>query len=113
MEKCIMVGCDLHDKTMLLKIAADRGKPLVRGWGTDASARQAMVYLTEMGDLSRFANRQQVGAFLGLVPSSFETGKDDDRKGHITHQGPSRVLGAILWHEGLAAQEALRAAVPA
>jgi transposase len=51
----------------------------------------AMVYLTEMGDLSRFANRQQVGSFLGLVPSSFETGEHDDHKGHITHQGPSRV----------------------
>jgi len=51
----------------------------------------AMVYLTEMGDLSRFANRQQVGSFLGLVPSSFESGVADDRKGHITRQGPARV----------------------
>ena len=50
-----------------------------------------MVYLTEMGDLTRFANRQQVGSFLGLVPSSFETGQADDRKGHITRQGPARV----------------------
>jgi transposase len=112
----------------------------------------AMVYLTEMGDLSRFANRQQVGSFLGLTPSSYETGQDADHKGHITHQGPTRVrkvlcqavwsrlravdgersaydrivaknpkhkkiavvarmrvLGIVLWHEGLAAQEALRA----
>ena len=119
-----------------------------------AGVLTAMVFLTEMGDLSRFANRQQVGSFLGLTPSSFETGQDADRKGHITHQGPSRVrkvlcqavwsrlrhvegerfaydrivaknpkhkkiavvarmrvLGIVLWHEGLAAQEALRAAV--
>jgi transposase len=112
----------------------------------------AMVYLTEMGDLSRFANRREVGAYLGLVPSSFETGQDADRKGHITRQGPSRVrkvlcqavwsrlrwvdwereaydrivarnpqhkkiavvarmrvLGVRMWHEGLAAQESLRA----
>jgi transposase len=105
-----------------------------------------------MGDLSRFANRQQVGSFLGLVPSSFETGEHDDHKGHITHQGPSRVrkvlcqavwsrlrtvpserlaydrivrrnpkhkkiavvarmrtLAVVLWHEGLAAQEAMTA----
>jgi len=111
----------------------------------------AMVYLTEMGDLSRFSNRQQVGSFLGLVPSSFETGEDDDHKGHITRQGPSRVrkvlcqavwsrlrsvpsereaydrivsrnpkhkkiavvarmrtLGVMMWHDGLAAQEAMR-----
>ncbi len=112
----------------------------------------AMVYLTEMGDLSRFVNRRQVAAFLGLVPSSYETGPDDDHKGHITHQGPQRVrkvlcqavwsrlrsvaseraaydrivarnpkhkkiavvakmrtLAVVLWHEGLAAQEATRA----
>jgi transposase len=116
----------------------------------------AMVYLTEMGDLSRFANRRQVGSFLGLVPGSFETGEENDRKGHITHQGPSRVrkvlcqavwsrlrlvdserlaydrivaknpkhkkiavvarmrvLAVTLWHEGLAAQEAMRVAAVA
>lgn len=51
----------------------------------------AMVFLTELGDLSRFANRKQVGAFIGLVPSSNESGEDGERKGHITHQGPWRV----------------------
>jgi transposase len=60
----------------------------------------AMVFLTELGDLSRFANRQQVGSYLGLTPSSFESGQADDRKGHITHQGPSRVrkvLCQAIW----------------
>ena len=51
----------------------------------------AMVVLTEMGDLSRFRNRKQIGAYLGLVPSSNESGERGDRKGHITHQGPWRV----------------------
>lgn len=51
----------------------------------------AMVYLTEMGDLSRFANRRKVGAFLGLVPTSNETGESADRKGHITREGSGRV----------------------
>ena len=51
----------------------------------------AMVFLTEMGDLGRFENRKQVGAYLGLAPSSDESGKDTDHKGHITHQGPWRV----------------------
>jgi transposase len=51
----------------------------------------AMVFLTEMGDLSRFANRQKVGAFLGLVPSSNESGENDDRKGHITREGSGRI----------------------
>jgi len=50
-----------------------------------------MVFLTEMGDLRRFSNRQQIGAYLGLVPSSDETGQRDDRKGHITRQGSPRI----------------------
>jgi transposase len=60
----------------------------------------AMVVLTELGDLSRFANRKQLGAFLGLTPSSDETGEGADRKGHITHQGPwrvRRVLCQMVW----------------
>ena len=51
----------------------------------------AMVFLTEMGDMSRFSNRRQVGAYLGLAPSSHESGESDDRKGHITHHGNARV----------------------
>jgi transposase len=51
----------------------------------------AMVFLTEMGDLSRFSNRKQIGGYLGLVPSSNESGESSDRKGHITHEGPDRV----------------------
>jgi len=55
----------------------------------------AMVFLTEMGDLNRFTNRRQVGAYLGLIPSSDESGESADRKGHITHQGPHRVRKAL------------------
>jgi len=51
----------------------------------------AMVFLTEIGDLHRFANRRQIAAYLGLVPSSQESGEARDRKGHITRQGSSRV----------------------
>jgi transposase len=51
----------------------------------------AMVFLTEMGDLSRFQNRRQVAAYLGLAPSSHESGEQSDRKGHITHHGSARV----------------------
>jgi len=60
----------------------------------------AMVFLTEMGDLSRFRNRKQIGAYLGLVPSSHESGEQDDRKGHITGQGSPRVrmiLNQATW----------------
>lgn len=61
----------------------------------------ALVFLTEMGDLNRFNNRRQVGSYLGLVPSSDETGETKDRKGHITHQGPARVrfvLNQAVWN---------------
>lgn len=51
----------------------------------------AMTFLTELGDLARFANRRQLAAYLGLVPTARESGNCDDRKGHITRQGPARV----------------------
>jgi transposase len=35
----------------------------------------AMVFLTELGDLARFANRRQLAAYLGLAPSTFESGE--------------------------------------
>jgi transposase len=51
----------------------------------------ALTFLTELGDLRRFSNRRQLSAYLGLAPSSYESGAQSDRKGHITRQGPSRV----------------------
>ena len=60
----------------------------------------AMVYLTELGDLTRFRNRKAIGAYLGAVPASAESGTTADRKGHITHQGPwrvRRVLCQCVW----------------
>ena len=51
----------------------------------------AMVFLTELGDLARFANRRQLAAYLGLAPAAYESGERNDRKGHITRQGPARV----------------------
>jgi transposase len=51
----------------------------------------AMVFLTEIGELSRFRNRRQLAAYLGLVPSSNESGERSNCKGHITRQGPWRV----------------------
>jgi transposase len=51
----------------------------------------AMVFLTEIGNLERFANRRQWAAYLGLAPAAHESGAQDDRKGHITRQGSARV----------------------
>jgi len=60
----------------------------------------AMTFLVELGDVRRFRNRRQLSSYLGLVPSSYETGEDDDHKGHITHMGPARirkVLNQAAW----------------
>ena len=81
------------DKAILALAGTDRYRQafrklkLQKGVGT----LTAMVFLTELGDLNRFANRRDLGAYLGLAPSAFETGNQNDRKGHITRQGPSRV----------------------
>jgi transposase len=62
----------------------------------------ALVFLTELGDVTRFQNRGQLGSYLGLAPSSHESGKVSDRKGHITRCGPSRirkVLCQAVWSQ--------------
>lgn len=59
-----------------------------------------MVFLAELGEMSRFGNRRQVGSYLGLVPSRFDSGQATGRTGHITRQGPARVrrmLSQATW----------------
>lgn len=51
----------------------------------------AMVFLTELGNLNRFRNRRGVASYVGLVPSSNESGERNDCKGHITRQGSRRI----------------------
>src|SRR5262245_6347268 len=55
----------------------------------------AMVYRTEIGQAGRFHRSRQVGKFVGLTPTSHESGQQTDRKGHISRQGPPR-LGKVL-----------------
>lgn len=55
----------------------------------------AMVFLTELGDMSRFRNRRQIASYIGLAPTSDETGEVTDRKGHISRTGPGRVRWAL------------------
>jgi transposase len=60
----------------------------------------ALVFLVEMGEMGRFANRRKVGSYIGLVPSSNETGESNDRKGNITRQGSAfirRILCQCAW----------------
>jgi transposase len=60
----------------------------------------AMVFLAEMGTLTRFSNRRKVAAYIGLIPTCAESGSIQDRKGHITRQGSSRlrrILCQCVW----------------
>jgi len=60
----------------------------------------AMVFLTELGDLSRFQNRKQVGCDLGLTPRRYQGGEETDPSGHISRLGPARVrkvLNQAAW----------------
>lgn len=62
--------------------------------------KTAMTFLVEIGDCTRFSNRRQLGAYIGLVPSTNESGDCNDRKGRITRSGPYRVrsiLNQALW----------------
>ena len=71
----------------------------------------AMTFVTEMGDLNRFKNRREIAAYLGICPASYESGEANDRKGHITRQGPAR-LRRMLCQAAWAAvnhDEAMRA----
>lgn len=51
----------------------------------------ALVYRTEIGNASRFRRGRHVGKFVGLTPTSHESGQQNDRKGHISRQGPPRL----------------------
>jgi transposase len=51
----------------------------------------AMVFRTEIGHAGRFRRSRQVGKFIGLTPTSHESGEQNDRKGHISRQGPPRL----------------------
>ena len=51
----------------------------------------AMVYRSEIGYAGRFRRGRHVGKFVGLTPTSHESGQQQDRKGHISRQGPPRL----------------------
>ena len=64
------------------------------------SLTTAMVFLTELGDPTRFANRRKLAAYLCLVPSKHDSGERAEHHGHITHEGSGRVrhvLGQAAW----------------
>ena len=54
MSKVIMIGCDLHDRSMLLRWAVDSGRVEQRSYENHASGRRQMI-----GRLKRVAQKYQ------------------------------------------------------
>ncbi len=55
----------------------------------------ALVMLAQVGDFSRFKTPQQLGAFAGLVPSSYSSG-GKERFGRITKRGSSDLRWVMI-----------------
>jgi transposase len=90
------------DQAMKQLADTPRWKPIVEAMMKEKGVglMTALKYATDIADFSRFRRGRQVGAFYGLVPSSAESGENNDRKGHITRQGsPSgrQVLCQSAW----------------
>jgi transposase len=90
------------DSAMKQLADTPRWKPIVEALMKEKGVglMTALKYSTDIGDFSRFRRGRQLGAFYGLVPSSDESGDNNDRKGHITRQGsPSgrQVLCQSAW----------------
>ena len=59
----------------------------------------ARILSNELGNLSQFDNERQLFSYTGLTPSEYSSG-DNICKGHITHQGNTRVrhiLNQAAW----------------
>ncbi len=95
--ECELIGKEVHELSRKKRYKEMCDALLeIKGVGLKTS----MTFITEIGDMRRFQNRRQVGAYIGLVPSSFESGEASDRKGRITRNGPYRlrsILNQALW----------------
>jgi len=71
----------------------ERHKPIIEALTEEKGVGllTAMVYRTELGRASRFRRGRHVGKYVGLTPTSHESGEQNDRKGHISRQGPPRL----------------------
>ena len=55
----------------------------------------ARTFATELGDMTRFANERALFSYTGLTPSEYASGAAI-RRGHISHQGSSRVRHLLV-----------------
>jgi transposase len=81
------------DKPMQQLAEQTRHKPIIEKLTEEhgVGLMTAMVYRTEIGFAGRFGRGRHVGKFVGLTPTSHESGQQQDHKGHISRQGPPRL----------------------
>jgi transposase len=81
------------DQPILQLAEQARHKPIIEKLTEEhgVGLMTAMVYRTEIGYAGRFGRGRHVGKFVGLTPTSHESGQQQDRKGHISRQGPPRL----------------------
>jgi transposase len=86
---------EMEELEKLVKSLGDqeRHKPIVEALMKEKGVGlvTALVYRTEVGRADRFRRGRHVGKFMGLTPTSHESGQQNDRKGHISRQGPPRL----------------------
>lgn len=84
---------EMLDKLVQQLGSQPRHKPIVEALMKEKGVGllTALVFRTEIGQARRFRRGRHVGKFLGLTPTSHESGQQQDRKGHISQQGPPRV----------------------
>jgi len=88
----------------LERIAAEDGRARCLQSMPGIGAYAAMVMLAEMGDVARFANKQALASYAGLVPVVRESaGKR--KRGAITHQGSNTLRWIMLQVAQVAARK--------
>jgi transposase len=74
MKKRILVGCDLHDRNMLLLVSCEREAPVKRSFRNNAEGRRAMLHF--LGERARLAGGAEI--VFGYEASSLGFGLHDE-----------------------------------
>lgn len=79
MSKVIMVGCDLHDRSMLIRLAVDQGEPLQASFSNDSLGRGLLIER-----LQRVAEEHHVARIVFAYEAS---GQGYGLSDHLHEQG--------------------------
>ena len=83
MSKCIMIGCDLHDKDMILKLAKGKEKPVTLHFQNNRSGRKKL--LAELKKRSQASRGAKVIFAYEASSQGFGLYDELTDAGHICH----------------------------